>query len=294
MTIPHEMIRTAARARLLLHTEGQEAITRFIESQRHPDGGFRGRASASDLYYTAFGLSCLIALDRPLPTTPDASCHAAVAAPDLDFVHLASGARCQILQSAPGATSALPFLKRMEGFRSDDGGYHHQVAQAATGTVYGAFLACLAYQEAGLRPPRQEQLLSTLEARRTPDGGYANASGLAIGTATATAAAVLLKRWLANDYDDAALAALQYCAAPTGGFLAFTGAPAPDLLSTATSLYALRSAGIRPASTFLHEAFIESVWHDDGGFCSHAADRQPDVEYTFYALLALGSCTRQE
>jgi len=292
MSTPHEMIRIAARARLLLHTEGLEAIIQFIESQRHPDGSFRGRTPASDPYYTGFGLSCMVALDRPLPAAPTASGIAASASADLDFVHLASAARCQMLQQPAhdAASRALPFLQCLEKFRSDDGGYHHQVARAATGTVYGAFLGCLAYQEAGLLIPRQEQLLSTLEARRTPDGGYANTNGVSQSTATATSAAILLQRWLANKNDLPALAALQRCLFPTGGFLAFAGAPAPDLLSTATSLYAMRSAGIQ-LETSLHEAFIESLWHHGGGFCGHAADHQPDVEYTFYALLALGCCT---
>ncbi len=292
MNAPHEMIRTAARARLLLHADGLESIIQFLECQSHPDGGFRGRTPASDLYYSVFGLSCLVALDRPLPATPTAPRFAADASADLDFVHLASAARCQTLQLSPDSASrALPFLQRLEGFRSGDGGYHHLAARAATGTVYGAFLACLAYQESGLRIPGQELLLSTLEARRTPDGGYANTTGVSQSTATATAAAILLQRWLADENDLPALAALQHCLCPAGGYLAFAGAPAPDLLSTATSLYALRSAGIQHASITLHEAFIESLWHDNGGFCGHAADRQSDVEYTFYALLALGCCT---
>lgn len=302
MNAPHEMIRTAARARLLLHAEGQEAIIQFLESQRHPDGGFRGRTPASDLYYTVFGLCCLIALDRPLPVASTVRFLATATSSDLDFVHLASAVRCLMLLSTPDASAcALPFLQRLEVFRSGDGGYHHQLARAAAGTVYGAFLAFLAYQESGLPIPRQELLPSTLEAQRTPDGGYANAVGVSQSTATATAAAILLKKWIAGGFeksspdkvnDAAAIAALQRCTAPSGGFFAFAGAPVPDLLSTATSLLALRSAGIRHASTSLHESFIESLWQDGGGFCGHAADhRQPDVEYTFYALLALGCCT---
>ncbi len=290
MNTPHAMIRTASRASLLLHTEGTETILQFLESQRNPDGGFRGRTPASDLYYTVFGLSSLIALNDPLPLPDTARFLATADRETLDFVHLASAARCQILLAAPDATRrALPFLHGLEAFRSDDGGYHHLLAHAATGTVYGAFLACLAYQEASVQMPCQEKLLPALEPLRTPDGGFANAAGVAQSTATATSAAILLQLWLADEKnDDAAIAALQGCASPSGGFLAFAGAPAPDLLSTATSLYALQAAGHTPALTALHEAFIESLWNDSGGFCGQATDRHPDVEYTFYALLALG------
>jgi len=293
MNAPHEMIRTAALANLLLHAEGAAAIGTFLESQRNPDGGFRGRAPGSDLYYTVFGLSSLAALNHPLPATSAAPFLAAADRSDLDFVHLASAARCHMLQSAPAASPllALPFLHRLEAFRTGDGGYHHRVAHAATGTIYGAFLACLAYQEAGAPLPRQAMLLAGLETRRTADGGYANTAGVAYSTATATSAAILLQHWLDGSTDPAALAALQGCAHPAGGFLAFAGAPGPDLLSTATSLYALRIAGRQPASTAPHEAFIESLWDENGGFRGHHDDRYSDVEYTFYALMALGCCT---
>lgn len=292
MSTPHEMIQTAARASLLLHAEGKEAIVQFLENQRHPDGGFRGRTPASDLYYTVFGLSCLIALKQPLPSSSTAPFRVATDRADLDFVHLAAAARCQMLLGVPDAASrALPYLHRLEAFRSTDGGYHHQAEQAATGSVYGAFVACLAYQEAGVAIPRQGMLLPALEMRRAPDGGFANAADVAQSTATATAAAILLKKWLADKKNDvAALAALQRCAVASGGFRAFAGAPAPDLLSTATSLYALRTAGCPHPLNALHESFTESLWDESGGFCGHVAERQPDVEYTFYALLALGCC----
>lgn len=292
MNTPHEMIQTAARAKLLLHTEGKEAILQFLESQRNPDGGFRGRTAASDLYYTVFGLSSLIALKQPLPPSSTAPFFATADRADLDFVHLAAAARCQMLLGAPeGACRARPYLHRLEAFRSDDGGYHHQVQKAATGTVYGAFLACLAYQETGVPISGVEKLLPALSALRTPDGGFANDTGVAQSTATATSAAILLLHWLSDKKnDDAALAALQRCAVPLGGFRAFERAPAPDLLSTATSLYALQTASSLNTLTTLHETFIESLWDDSGGFCGHAADRKPDVEYTFYALLALGCC----
>jgi hypothetical protein len=74
-----------------------------------------------------------------------------------------------------------------------------------------------------------------------------------------------------------------------GGFKATQAAPMPDLLSTAVALYALRFAGadlrgIKPGCL----DFIDSMY-TDGGFGGNAIDRDPDIEYTFYGLLALGA-----
>jgi hypothetical protein len=65
----------------------------------------------------------------------------------------------------------------------------------------------------------------------------------------------------------------------------------PDLLSTATALYAESlCVPLTEKPPFLSTTtFIEGLWHNDGGFRSHAADPVSDVEYTFYALLALGA-----
>lgn len=74
-----------------------------------------------------------------------------------------------------------------------------------------------------------------------------------------------------------------------GSFKAISRAPSGDLLSTGVALYALRFANsdiriIAPACL----SYIDSLF-SGGGFCATVYDVQPDVEYTFYGLLALGS-----
>ena len=67
------------------------------------------------------------------------------------------------------------------------------------------------------------------------------------------------------------------------------GAPIPDLLSTATALHAL--AGLQCPCDGLREPcldFIDSLWTNAGAFHGHWQDEGLDVEYTYYALLALG------
>ena len=75
----------------------------------------------------------------------------------------------------------------------------------------------------------------------------------------------------------------------SGGFVALQKSPVEDLLSTAVSLFALKIAGvsldiIKPDSM----KFITSLYYD-GGFCATTFDQEPDIEYTFWGLLALAS-----
>ena len=288
MKRPHDMVLTAARARMWMEADGAAEIERYVRGQLRADGGFRGRSETSDLYYTVFGLACLAALNSPLPEAEvrrylDTLGEGA----GLDFVHLASGARCWAALSEPARGRAL--LRRMETHRAADGGSHHLEAHAEHGTGYGGFLAFLAYEEVGDGMPEPATLLAGIRSLRTADGGYANASDVVLGTTTATAAALLLQHWIAGATEAEAICALEACACGTGGYLAFAGAPGPDLLSTATALHALRQAGRAPASMDPHAEFIASLWAADGGFHGHPADHTTDCEYTFYALLALGA-----
>ena len=288
------MLRVASRATRLLEDTDRDDVVAYVRSQIQPDGGFRGRADVSDLYYTVFGCGCLLALNRPPAPGPLRRYLATFGeGAQLDFVHLASCARCWAGLSLPIWMSrrALGMLPRLEGYRTSDGGYE-VTPSAAQGTVYAAFLAFLTYEETRTPLPRPQALLASVRALRSSDGGYANASGLAGSTTTATAAAILLQQWMAQAEDPAAVAALQACACPTGGYYAFVGAPGPDLLSTATALFALQIAGVplAPALAARHMDLVESLWHESGGFCGHATESQPDVEYTFYALLTMGAC----
>ncbi|MBP8960090.1 MAG: hypothetical protein KBG40_06650 [Bacteroidales bacterium] len=74
-----------------------------------------------------------------------------------------------------------------------------------------------------------------------------------------------------------------------GGFFAGHGSTVPDLLSTSVALYALRFSDadlsmIKPDCL----SFIDSMYCK-GGFYGNELDTEPDIEYTFYGLLALGA-----
>src|SRR5206468_311855 len=124
-------------------------------------------------------------------------------------------------------------------------------------------LSCLARGWAGLPAdlradaPRGE-IAERIEGCRTADGGYADTPGAGRGTLY-------------------------------GGFYAAPAAPIPDLLSTATALHAL--AGMRVDLEPIKEPcldFIDSLWVNRGAFFGTWMDDEPDCEYTYYALLALG------
>jgi hypothetical protein len=287
-----DMVQTAALSAHALQNSDADDVAGYIHSQRHPDGGFRGRSPASDLYYTVFGISCLIALRRPLCPEPiRRHLETFGDGADLDFAHLASLARCwALLSDSPAAGRGRQILRRMEAYRAADGGYNPLSRTSAQGSVYGSFLAFLTYAEVGAEMPPPENLLESIRPLRTADGGYANAAGVAAGTTPATSAAILLQRWTAGSPDPASVGALRACECRDGGFLAFRQAPQPDLLSTATALYALRAVdrGSTHAQAQAHLEFVETLWDEKGGFRGHIADAVSDCEYTFYALLALG------
>lgn len=283
------MIAVAGRARAFMRPEDVDAVLRYLAARQVPDGGFRGRVEGSDVYYTLFAVSCYLALEVA-PPAGRIRCYLAALGDGaaLDFVHQAAAARCAaLLTPGLGGVQARAMLERVERQRTPNGGYR---LQAGTGvdSVYGAFVAWLAYAQAGVGMPDAAGMVRSLERLRTADGGYANLQGQPGSTTPATAAAVLLLHWNGSPPDPASGDTLMACEDARGGFRASVDAPAADLLSTATALYALRCLGREPRDPDRLLGFVELLWDDDGGFRGQLADPVTDVEYTFYALLALG------
>jgi len=292
-----QMLRAAARARnRLLDRTGR--VAEFLRSRLNPDGGFRGRAASSDLYYTVFGMAGLVALKAPLPL-PDVRRYldGFATGDGLDFVHLTCLARCRAIltRRRPGVLAGRravqirrAILDRLPTFRAADGGFH-AIPGAATGTVYASFLAHGAYEDLGGKLPDPGGLVRSIESLATPDGGYANQQGQAAGITTATAAAVVVLRELGTAVRPEVGRWLLARAHPEGGFHATPAASLPDLLSTATALHALAALGVPPdAVRGPCLDFVESLWSPEGAFRGHWLDEQLDGEYTWYGLVALG------
>ena len=279
-----------ARGGTCLAAEGREAIVAFVCSRQCSDGGFAGKSSSSDLYYTVFAAATLDALGsrwpllklpRYLKTFGDGV--------GLDFVHLVCLA--QLIGAFPGRRRLENVLARLEAYRSCDGGYHHAVPGAERGTGYAMHLAIEAYAGAHREPPHSGRIRDALETLFVSGDGDVKAFADLSGQTNTIAAVCIARIRLGLEPETSSSSFLmdQYNAV-SGGFCAYPQARTPDLLSTASALYTLNVLGI-PLETLAPRcrAFVESLWTDEGGFCGAPGDPIPDCEYTFYALLALGA-----
>jgi prenyltransferase beta subunit len=270
--------------------EAAPRVVAFLHEEIGAGGGARDRAGEGDLYYTAFALDALIALEREPPRERVASFLAGFGdGAELDLVHQACLVRCWAALGGPWPTEsfAATMARRMEELRSRDGGYH-VVPRAENGSLYAAFLALGLLQDLGLAVPEPARLAESIARLRAEDGGYANVLELPAGTTPSTAAAAVLLRQLGTPSGPEVASWLLARAQARGGFLATPNAPLPDLLSTATALHALASLDV--SIDALREPcldFVDSLW-TGRAFVGTWDDDQPDSEYVFYALLALG------
>lgn len=253
-TVSNNLLRSAACSRRFLESDSRYKIGRFMLDRQNPDGGFRGRSTESDLYYTVFALASLRALDEPIPFWKVWKYVRSFGLGDqLDLVHLVCLIRLR---------TAFPILKVTRRRLLQ------RLEKHDTNSSYDLFLKLLG-----------EDYLETAE--------YPDAPLLTKPTDPTTnlAAAVLINRQ--NNAE--VTAALLSRAAESGGFSPTDKITEPDLLSTATALFALTQVGANLDG--LQEPcikYVESLWRDSGGFSGHVADEFEDAEYTFYALLSIG------
>ena len=275
---------------LSINDDALELVLNFISSQQLDIGGFRGRSPEDDLYYTFFAVSILVvmgglfnraALVRYLDSFDDGA--------DIDFIHLACLIRCRVIIGNDNDELVSKQLEILEEYRSDDGGYQQSGKHSETGSVYACFIAWLIYSDTGQNMPNKDGVISCLRSFKLADGSYVNNISVKSGSTTVTAAAILLLHELGLPVDGDTISQLLSRAVVTGGFLACDSAPIPDLLSTATALYALRKIENEVGGGLeVHHDYVASLWNEDGGFAGNVLDGESDCEYTYYALLALG------
>lgn len=284
------MLQVARLAPTVL-SDSAELVQEFVLARQCEDGGFRGRNETSDLYYTAFAIDAMTALQVELPETTLVPylCGYGDGA-GLDFVHLCCLARAwSAMKTTSIETEKLSaLLARIEGYRSTNGGYNQQ-PDSTDGSAYGCLLAYGAYTDHRQRPEDEAGIIRCLESLQKPDGSWANDEKVTMGNSLATGAAVTLYRNLRIPLPPGTRDWLINCFYLRGGFLPFQGAPMPDLLSTAVALHALdgMQVDLKPFKEPCLD-FIDSLWNNAGGFHGHWADDELDIEYTYYGLLALG------
>lgn len=280
MSIRRQMLKAASRAEISLGNRA-ESVVKFITGQINEDGGFKDRVGKSDLYYTVFGIEALLALGVEIPREKITSYLAQFEhAQSLDFVHLACLVRCWANLSCP-----------IEANPDESGQIARRIEKHLAGhiTTYECFLALCACQDLGIAISSKKTFLDCIGSHRTKDGAYANESGIEIGVTPVTAAAVTILHNLNEPVPDSAIDWLLSCIGPEGGFCVMPAVATADLLSTATALHGLSVTGTSLVDIKQRCLdFIDGLWDGRGGFCASSADRTPDCEYTYYALLAMG------
>jgi len=289
-----QMLQVARLARRTLG-DAVDLVGRFVRGTAAPGGGYVDRGGKRDLYYTAFASDALVALDALDPHDPHQALTRAWlggfgAGDGLDLVHRSCLVRAWVGQ--PPESLAEETRRAIgAGFtphRAADGGYASRRG-AARGTAYGAFLVKNAHDDLRLPLPDPAAVAESIAGLASADGGFANEPGRPEGSTTATAAAVATLRGLDRPVPPGIVDWFLARWHPAGGFVAAPDAPLPDLLSTAVALHALDAldAPWRDRREAVLD-FLDSLWSNVGAFHGSWADDEPDVEYTFYGLVALG------
>ena len=282
--------------RVRAETRGKHA--EFVKGTQRPDGGFPGRLGESDLYYTSFALRTLAILGELHGDAAQRAAsflHSRLQKPEklIDQMSLVFGAA--LLDAAAGINAygsweeswKSEFAARIEALRRNDGGYA-KGSQGAASSTYQTFLSLLCLELIERPCVNPERAVTFTLSQRDAGGGFREIRvGKRAGT-NPTAAAVGILQML-NALDDGTrkstsefLATMQD---PSGGFLANSRIPMPDVLSTFTGISTLIDLGyvdlIDPGAAL---RFVRSVEQPAGGFLAAPWDETRDVEYTFYGL----------
>ncbi|NOQ24558.1 MAG: hypothetical protein GQ564_04275 [Bacteroidales bacterium] len=316
LEVNNSILEALEQSRNKLSDEAINHIKKYLLTQLHSDGGFVDRAGNQDPYYSVFGYTLAFVFDLDISIEKQLSfLKKWTVNNEIDFVHAASLLRFYLLvlaiqfKSKDGLLakklSRSEFFKNqvrnklvkkvirenedllriIELYRSKDNGFNHDSKNADKASVYATFLAWTLYQDLGITNNEVSMLESIIDLRK-PEGYFVNESGSRAGVTTTTAAGLLMTL---DQKDQNTILWLKNMWIKHGGFTATDGIAIADLLSTSTTLLALKLAGesMSPYSDKCTE-FINLHWDNSGGFFGSVADTRPDCEYTYYALLALG------
>ena len=285
-SISSKMMSALERAKKRLATETREGLVSFLLSQQRGNGGFPNKGGLEDLYYTAFGWLVSYVLGIRLEADKMNAYLGQFKEEELDFVHYIAFMKCKMLHRLVSEGIMGMWLNgwKASNVRSLDSflEFPHEDRHSP----YNQFLWLSLLEDCHFRLMGKKQTLIDLQNYRVAGGGFSNLKQQEAASANATAAALMIKAQLAV-YDRLDAEALCKMQEDNGGFKAEEGAPIPDLLSTATALFALKNYGLKPL--YNPAGFIEAHLADNGGFMATLLDEQCDVEYVFYGLLALGS-----
>lgn len=250
---------TLARSLNMLDAETIDEIKSYIKSQQTTAGGFSDRGGRSDLYYSLFGcyISEALEIEEIKPALKD-YLKKVINSEELSGINL----KCAlILYIKLFGSKTIPSILR----KNDN-----------IAAQYSDFIKLLAYYYT-------EDYISLFFIRQNLKKIKPNA-GMPCSVLSAS---LILKHGNGKPGEDP----WNFISAcfKNGSFSAFSRTAYGDMLSTGVALYALRFAEsdlsiVKPDCL----TYIDSLY-SDGGFCATSFDEVPDVEYTFYGLLGLGS-----
>ena len=265
----------------LLDKEALHSVKAFVASQMVDGVVFTDKAGKAYLYCTSCGWLLAHVLRLKIDTQKGGAFIETGETSSLDLIHYAAYVRCRMLLAlmkegkiAMAFKSYLGILETMDLSRMPNDG----------DSPYALFVRLSMYEDGRLEVNR-EALLEALSHYSTTQGGYSNRPNSTEATTNATAAAAMVQGQLVGYASNRAVAYLCQAQDTSGGFRATASTPIPDILSTATALFALKQYRIAPKYSV--QDFVEAHWLENGGFAATLLDDCSDIEYTFYGLLAL-------
>ncbi len=256
-----------------LDKSAQHQIGAFIGSQQDSKGGFINRAGNPDFYYSLFGYWLCEALELNDIKEKHRSYIESYAGRDPEgTIDLLALTLIRVGLSKEDKTySVLPVLKKIfrEGGKID---------------LSYRFFLLLVVLDTQNKYRRTLLFFARIWLFFYKPQGNTPCSILA--------ALMFVKNRAALNYQDEQDKLLAHYESGSG-FRVFDKVRHCDMLSTAVALFALQDTGydLRIMSPGCLN-FIESNYHS-GAFLSGDGDKSPDLEYTFYGLIALGSLTEE-
>lgn len=288
-TISVKMMNLLQKGINRLGSDATGRIKKYIESRMTPHDLFMNKSGEEDIYYTTFGwmLSYLFGIKIRGEQARRQWQNLTVDRGDLIqyAAYVRSGLLLDLLSGRYGRAllrSVVPSTKAgtvvFVSFPHNDGC-----------SPYSTFIRLSLLEDMNGTVRNKKEMTGSLTAYRVAaTGGYSNIAGNGEASVNATAAALSVIGQL-NGYamnDDVEY--LSRSQDDSGGFSASENTPLPDVLSTATALFALNCYGVTPRVDPV--PFIEAHWLESGGFAPALFEETSDIEYTFYGLLALGAC----
>jgi hypothetical protein len=252
----------------MLDPEMISEIRLFILGRQNTDGGFADRGGKSDIYYSLFGCFVAEALGMTEMMEPlKKYVKSIVAKNNLIDVHLFCGTILYAKLVGRDSTS-----KKLKGQV-----YQTLRAKNECHQEYTGFLGILSLYYLG------DYIILWRMVHRYRSMSVTNEIPCPV------LAALFILKEIGGGTHPELVDRLVSLYRGKGGFVALQRTPMEDLLSTAVALYALNFLNadrrmMKPECL----AFIDGLY-SGGGFVATSFDHIPDVEYTFYGLLGLGS-----